>query len=340
MTGKVEASTILLLVKSEVTYGTDPTLAVTDALMARSFTMEPQISELDKPRIGATNISRGKTVGKVSWATTFEVDSVGIGDPGGGDYTAPRYDPLLRACSMVATDVGAAPITGVTYTFSTRNSGGQDSVRIEPIKFTWEDGTQKMSPLAGARFTVEFSIGVDEPGIFSFAGNALYDGDPEATAFAVASVDYGDVVEQDDSANGKGITLVVGGENICAKSVKITMNRTVSEVTAIKGTQGVLEYFVSSSPGQVFTIEMDDIETTVIPSPEWVDMLAETKQLGVLTIDTVQGTRIVFTFPELQRGAFSFEDDASVSRLPTSWYACDDTEAGDDAISIAFSRTP
>lgn len=339
MTGKVEASTILLLVKSEATYGVDPVLAVTDALMARSFTMEPQISELDKPRIGATNISRGKTIAKVSWAVTFEVDAVGIGDPG-GDYTVPRYDNLLRACSMIVTPVGAAPVTGQTYTFSTRNTTGQDSVRIEPIKFTWEDGTQKMSPMAGARFTVEFSIGVDEPGIFTFSGNALYDGDPEATVFDPDAVDYGDVVEQDDSANGKGITLQWGGQNICAKSVKITMNRVISEVPAIKGTQGVIEYFVSSSPAQVFTVEMDDIETTVIPASEWVDLLSEEKKLGILTIDTVQGTRIVFTMLQLQRGAFSFEDDASVSRLNTSWYACDATEAGDDAISIAFSRTP
>lgn len=133
-----------LLVKTEVTYGTDavPTGAA-NALLATEVRIMPMEGQdvdraLELPYMGASGTVAAELHTKIS----FKIEAKGSGVAG----TPPAYAPILKACAMAEV---TTPGTSVTYS---RVSRGQDSATI----YLNVDGT--LYALRGARGTATLRL--------------------------------------------------------------------------------------------------------------------------------------------------------------------------------------
>jgi hypothetical protein len=100
----------LLLAKKEVTYGTAPTLAGSDALLVSNLEVSPlEVELLDRELIRPYFGNSEKVVGQRMVSVSFDVELAGSGTAG----TIPRWGDVLRACGF---GEGISVDTSVTYT--------------------------------------------------------------------------------------------------------------------------------------------------------------------------------------------------------------------------------
>jgi hypothetical protein len=333
----------LLLALAEVTYGVFNTPALTDGYAPRDVpTYDVEFGTVDKMRVRPTRVSAGKDLGSMYRKFECEWDLSGPGDPGGADLPQPRWGLFLEASEMVRTDVGLVPVTGHLYTFASRQN--QTSLSLDFYEFYLGEPRARQIQLAGCRFFWEFSIGVDEPGLFKFTGCGLFQGNPGERTFSVldlSGIDYGDNTEQCDSANGKAMVLTIGGVSLNAKSISLKTNRKVEQLQSVVATYGVEACYVTADKGAVFELEIDPIIDDVATLDFWDDILTQVLKAVVIQVDTAQGSRITINIPGAQSLEFSREDDKNLIRRKQMIYPVDcDTDTGDTALTVQIERTP
>ena len=102
------ARAALIQVKAESSYGTDPTIAGTDALLCRSLTVNPLESDtVSRDLIRSYLGSSEQLLALTRVSVQIEVEIAGSGTGG----TASRIDSLLKACGMAST-VTSSAVTG------------------------------------------------------------------------------------------------------------------------------------------------------------------------------------------------------------------------------------
>lgn len=335
MANEIKARLAVILFKVEAAYGVDAAPDETMALLVRDFKATPKFEFDDKPRIGATHVARGKTLKSAYWEV--EGTLAMAGPSVGATFPEPRVAAFLKAGGMEVTTTGVSPNEVHTYAYKSLKTSADPSLTIKYIRFDDDDSTQKVFAFLGCRFTLEHAIG-DSPGTISFKGMGLHV-PPAVGAFDPNAFDYGDLVEQDDAAPGKGISLTWNGVEVYTKGVKISANRKLGTVKAIQGTYGIKEFTLTSSPGDAYVVEVDDLELSDVAG-EFTNIFAETKAALVLTVPTVQGAQYVYSFPNAQYGEFSYEDsDEGVRRISgLKFWPADDSQAGDDAMTVAVSH--
>ncbi len=162
----------VLLAKTEVTYGTDPTPSgAANAILVRSLDVTPLDADivsrdLVRPYMG--NFEQIIAAERVM--VTFEVELQGSGTAG----TAPAVGPLLRACGLSETIVA---LTSVTYA---PVSSSFDSVTLY---FQAQDSVSTTSPLhkiTGARGNVELMASVKGLPVLKFTMTGLYNATADA----------------------------------------------------------------------------------------------------------------------------------------------------------------
>ena len=99
----------VILIESESSYGTNPSMAASTVVLVRDLTITPQTSDVVsrdvvRPFLGAFQQLLANTRVEV----TFSVELAGSGTAG----TAPRYGDALKACGFSET---IASNTSVTY---------------------------------------------------------------------------------------------------------------------------------------------------------------------------------------------------------------------------------
>lgn len=150
----------VILAKTEVTYGTDPTpTGAANAILVRNLSITPQNSEmvsrdLVRPYLGASE----QLEAGVHVTCEFEVEMAGSGAAG----TAPAYGPLLLACGMTATTSAGV---SVTYAPVSASFG---SVTL----YYNVDGV--LHKVTGARGNVQISLQVGQIPTFRFSFTGLY----------------------------------------------------------------------------------------------------------------------------------------------------------------------
>lgn len=150
----------VILAKTEVTYGTDPTpTGAANAILVRNLSITPQNSEmvsrdLVRPYLGASE----QLEAGVHVTCEFEIEMAGSGAAG----TAPAYGPLLLACGMTATTSAGV---SVTYAPVSASFG---SVTI----YYNVDGV--LHKVTGARGNVQISLQVGQIPTFRFSFTGLY----------------------------------------------------------------------------------------------------------------------------------------------------------------------
>ena len=114
------ARAALCQVKAEASYGTQPTMAGSDAILARSLSVTPLESDAvsrDLIRSYLGNSEQLLANSRVSIEMEIELASSGTGG------TASRIDSLLLACGMTSTTVGSA-VTGSSQ------AGGSNTITL------------------------------------------------------------------------------------------------------------------------------------------------------------------------------------------------------------------
>jgi len=120
----------LLLAAAEVTYGTAPTFAASDALLVSNLDITPlEVNLLDRELVLPFFGNREKIVGQRMASVSFDVEIAGSGTVG----TAPRWGRCLRACGFgetaVAESVTYAPAsTGIVSVALDFNADGNRHV--------------------------------------------------------------------------------------------------------------------------------------------------------------------------------------------------------------------
>ena len=150
----------VLLVKPEVTYGTDPVpTAAANSILAIDMKIMPmegrdQSRELDMPSMGAQPTIPLDLHSKMSFKVELQ--------PSGVAGTAPAWGPLVRACGCAQTIVAA---TSVTYT---PVSSGHESATI------YFYIGQTLYKIIGARGTAKFTVNAQGIAYIEFTFTGLF----------------------------------------------------------------------------------------------------------------------------------------------------------------------
>jgi len=148
------------LAKIEATYGTDPTpTGSANAVQLRNLEIQPAESEvLSRDLIRSYLGNSPQLIANTRVVVSFEVEYSGSGTAG----TAPKYDPILRACGMNPTTVAN---TSVTYK---PRSTGFESCTIHYDT----DGIRHI--ITGCRGTFTISLNANQIPVFNFTLTGQY----------------------------------------------------------------------------------------------------------------------------------------------------------------------
>lgn len=157
-----------ILVKSEETYGANPSPVGTDALLVEGLDVSPLEMDL-KEREVATGVlgNRDMVVARRTVPIKFGVELATSGTPG----VAPRWGPVLKACGFTETIVAN---TSVTYTLS------GDPTTYSSVALDIRNDGQRQRVL-GCRGTVSLEMATDEIPKLMFDMMGIYVG-PSANA--------------------------------------------------------------------------------------------------------------------------------------------------------------
>jgi hypothetical protein len=163
----------VILAKSEVTYGTDPTpTGAANAMLVSNVSITP-LNAQNVPRDLITGYMGGfqHLVGTRYVECSFDVELVGSGTAG----TAPAWGPLMLACGF------AEAVTASTRVDYTPVSSSFGSATI----YYYDDGL--LHKLTGARGNVTFRLGSGGRPVMSFSFLGLYN-TPTAAANATPTL--------------------------------------------------------------------------------------------------------------------------------------------------------
>jgi hypothetical protein len=159
----------IILGKTEVTYGTDPTPAAANGILMTGVTIRPMDGEdvsreLELPYLGGQE----QLTASLRVELTGKVELV----PSGTAGTAPKWGPLLRACGCAETIVAA---TSVTYNPVTDS---HESITL----YFWMGGT--LHKILGARGNALFRWTAQGIPYLEFTFTGLYGGVTETSRTA------------------------------------------------------------------------------------------------------------------------------------------------------------
>ena len=303
----------LLLAKTEVTYGVDPTpTGALNAILTRNLQITPiQADMLDR------NLDRAALGNDISLhngvhvACQFEVELAGSGTAG----TAPAWAPLLLACGFSETVVAT---TSVTY--------APISTAFPSVTLYYNiDG--QLHIITGAMGTVSFTISPSD-GIpsMSFQFTGLYNA-PSSVAAPV--VDVSAFIQPLPVNDTNTTTLTLDGQNLITESFSLDIANDVQYRNVI-GAEKVL--IVDRAPKGSITFE-----APTLSSKNW---FTKAVQNGTSAFSLIHGLTagniFTFTAPAVQLTEPNYSEsqgianiDASLNFIPTS--------AGNDEVVIAIT---
>lgn len=149
----------VILVKTESTYGTDPTPSnSTDAILAIDATIKETFTPAERLVQQATLSNRPSLLGEQFAEITFKIELQGSGSAG----TAPRWGRLVEACGCLETISG-----GVSATYTPKSSS-MESVTI----YLYKDG--RLHKLTGAVGTFSLTCEAGKQAMFEFTMTGIY----------------------------------------------------------------------------------------------------------------------------------------------------------------------
>jgi len=303
-----------LLAKIEGSYGSDPTATGSaNYVEVVDLEIEPTASdeielETIRPYAGNYPVILGNTRVNVS----FGVFMVGSGAAG----TAPKYDPILKACGLSAATVSS---TSVTYTPSTLAT--QSSVTL----YVNYDGVRHK--VTGCRGTFSISCAVNEAPRINFEMQGIFN-TPTDTALPTVTKS-----QQPDPVlfkNGNTSSFSVFGFAGALQSWELDFANEVIYRELVGGTKEALITDRRPSGSMV-------IEAVALSSKNFFTLATGTTT-GTNTWSHSGGAGNIVTVscPQTDLGQPTYEDSDGITMLNLPFYATP-TDAGSDEFSLAFT---
>jgi hypothetical protein len=181
----------LLLIKKEVTYGTDPTAAATNTIWAEDVEFKPSEGSRVTPNPAKPGV--GPVADHVFGQyvdLAFKIPLIGSADPG----EAPKWGPLMKACGWGETVVAD---TSVTYALMA-NPRAADSITAK-----WRDGNRRLHLAKGGRGRVGLQLSAGQRPMLVFNMKLLHTVVSQAGAdLAHADADFSDWLDAKPVASG------------------------------------------------------------------------------------------------------------------------------------------
>ena len=304
------------LAKIESTYGTDPTpTGSADAIQLRNLEIQPAESEvLSRDLIRSYLGNSPQLIANTRVVVSFEVEYSGSGTAG----TAPKYDPILRACGMEPTTVAS---TSVTYA---PRSTGFESCTIHYDT----DGLRHI--VTGCRGTFSISLNANQIPVYNFTLTGQYNA-PTDTASPTLTFSNQADPEIFNDTNTTGFTLY-SATGLALQSAEIDLGNEVIYRELVNSDKEV--QITNRAATANFTIEAPSLSTKDFFA------LAVAGTSGNLSIvhGTTAGNIITLTSPTsgLSLGNPSYSEDQGIVmlNLPTTMVP---SSSGNDEISIAYT---
>lgn len=303
----------LILIESEVTYGTDAAPDGADAVLVRDLNITPQQSDvvsrdLIRPYLGASE----QLLANTRVECTFSVELAGSGTAG----TAPRYGKALQACGLSETIVAA---TSVTYAPVSSNF---DSVTIHYNV----DGVRHR--VTGARGTFVLNAAVGEIPTIDFTFTGIYVA-PDDSALPTAT--YADQATPLIFKNGNTDTFSLLSYSGCLQSVSMDLGNAIVYRELIGCDKEVL-ITDRSSNGTVV------VEAPTIAQKDYFTSALSDGTLGDLTFQhgTAAGNIVDFASSRVDIGDVSYSDQDGIAMLNMPYTAIPST-AGNDEFTLVYT---
>ena len=303
----------LILIESEVTYGTDAAPDGADAVLVRDLNITPQQSDvvsrdLIRPYLGASE----QLLANTRVECTFSVELAGSGTAG----TAPRYGKALQACGLSETIVAS---TSVTYAPVSSNF---DSVTIHYNV----DGVRHR--VTGARGTFVLNAAVGEIPTIDFTFTGIYVA-PDDSALPTAT--YADQATPLIFKNGNTDTFSLLSYSGCLQSVSMDLGNSIVYRELIGCDKEVL-ITDRNSNGTVV------VEAPTIAQKDYFTSALTDGTLGDLTFQhgTAAGNIVDFASSQVDIGDVSYSDQDGIAMLNMPYTAIPST-AGNDEFTLVYT---
>ena len=302
----------LLLAKIEATYGTDPTLAATDAVLVSALEVQPLQLELkDRELILGYLGNTEMVVGQRLVSVSFDVEIAGSGTAG----TAPKWSALMQACGFSETIVA---VTSVTYA---PISSAFKGVTL----YFFADGVRHK--VTGCRGTWSMALETGEIPKISFSFTGIFNAPTDETLPSPTFTNQADPVVV-NSANTA--TLQVHGYAACLSAFSLDLANETPFRQLAGCTQQVM--ITDRKPAGEVTIEAP----TIAQKNYFSAASAQTAGQFSWVHGTTAGNIITFTAPTCTLGSPEYEDSDGIIMLKLPFMP-QPTAAGNDEFTLALT---
>ena len=300
----------IICAKAESSYGVDPTIAGSNAILCRSLDITPLTGDtvsrdLVRGYMGNYESFNANTHVQL----TAEVELSASGAAG----TAPAYSNLLLACG-----------TDLTTVSSTSNTYAPKATADSSTIYYFVDGQRHK--ILGARGSFSISLSVSEIPTITFTMVGLYSA-PGTSANLTPSYSNQATPVIPNKTNTTAFQLHTFAGAM--QSFSFDLNNDVAYRELIGGTKEVL--FTDRKPSGSISIEAPVLSTKDFFA------ISEAGTLGNLTFQHGQtaGNKVTFTMTKTDLQAPSYSDDNGVTMLNMDYLATP-TTAGNDEFSLKF----
>lgn len=303
----------LILLKKELTYGTDSSPVGTDAVLVRDLSVTPLQSDvvsrdLVRPYLGASE----QLLANTRVECQFTVELAGSGTAG----TAPRYTAALQACGMSETLVAA---TSATYApVSTAFSSCTIHYNLDGVLHT----------VTGARGTFSLNAEVGQIPSIAFTLTGIYVPPTDTAAPAVTySAQATPLIFKQGNTSAFSFYSFSG----CLQSVTLDVGNTIVYRELVGCTKEVLITQRSTS-GTVM------VEAPTIAAKDFFTAALNDSATGNLTFlhGTTAGNRVTLTAPTTDIGDPTYGDTDGIAMLNLPYTAIP-TGAGNNEFTLAYT---
>ncbi len=300
----------LLLAKSEVTYGVDPTPSVAANAIEAIDVEVKEVSEAAERPLQLMYLGRKKSVlGKQHVEISFKVEIRGSGSVN----VAPRLSDLLLACKMDETIVSG---TSITYE---PISTSQPSVTL------WVNKDGRYHKINGCVGNLKIVCAAGEIGLLEFSFKGIY-------AAPVNGALSAPTYESTIPPACKSCSFTYNSETtLVARSIELDMGNTIAMREDLSAATGVKGFEITDrNPTMKF-----DVECQIIASYTFrTDMLSTERQVSWV-VGSVSDNIATITVPKFNITDIAY-GDADGLLLESVTGDCDQN-SGDDDFSIALT---
>jgi hypothetical protein len=302
----------LLLAKTEVTYGTDPTpTGAANAILVRNLEITPLQADLVSRDLVRPYLGNYETLlAQTRVEVTFEVELAGSGTAG----TAPAYGPVLKACGLSETVVAT---TSVTY-------APVSSSFSSATLYFHNDGIRHK--VTGCRGTFEVNMQVGQIPTIAFTMTGIYNAPSDV---ALPSPTYSQPTPL-VFKNGNSSNFSLFSYSGCLQSLQMQIANDVIYRELVGCTKQVL--ITDRKPAATAVIEAPDIATK-----DYFTAALGTAT-GNLTVQhgSTAGNIITFTAAQADITQPSYSDLNGIQMLNLPLMLVP-TSAGNDELSLVYT---